>query len=69
MEKFGTLDSNEKTIAILGDGRCPQTAKREGDNISEQMYLVCNIWEKRTEPPNVGRMVLRLERDVQPVAK
>ena len=37
MEKFGTLDinSSEKTIAILGDRRWPQTAKQEGDKISK----------------------------------
>ena len=29
--KFGTLDSGEKTIAILGDRWRPQTAKQEGD--------------------------------------
>ena len=26
MEKFGTLDSGEKTIAVLGDRWCPQAA-------------------------------------------
>ena len=31
---FGTLDSSEKTIAILGDRWCPQTAKQEGDKAS-----------------------------------
>ena len=30
MEKFGTLDSSEKTISILGDRCWPQTAKQEG---------------------------------------
>ena len=30
MEKFGTLDSSEKTIAITGDRWWPQTAKQEG---------------------------------------
>ena len=34
MEKFGTLDSSEKTIAILGDRWWPQTAKQVGDKIS-----------------------------------
>ena len=29
MEKFGTLDSSEKTIAILGDRWWPQTVKQE----------------------------------------
>ena len=27
MEEFGTLDPSEKTIAILGDRRWPQTVK------------------------------------------
>ena len=29
MEKFGRLESSEKTIAILGDKWWPQTAKQE----------------------------------------
>ena len=33
-EEFGTLDSSEKTIAILGDRWCPQAARQEGDKIS-----------------------------------
>ena len=39
LEKFGTLDSSEKTIAILGDRWWPQTAKREGDKTSENIFL------------------------------
>ena len=35
MDKFGTLDRSEKTIAILGD-RWPQTAKQQGDKISKK---------------------------------
>ena len=31
MEGFGTLDSSEKTIAILADRWWPQAAKQEGD--------------------------------------
>ena len=34
MDKFGTLDSIEKTIAILGNRWCPQTAKHEGNKMS-----------------------------------
>ena len=34
MEKFGTLDSSEKTIAILGDRWWPQKAKQQGDKLS-----------------------------------
>ena len=32
-EKFGTLDCSEKTFAILGDRRWPQTVKQEGDKV------------------------------------
>ena len=53
MEKFGTLDSSEKTIAMLGDRWWPQTAKQEGDEISKKN--LCNIWgKKRNERQNVG---------------
>ena len=34
MENFGTLDSGEKTIAILGDRWWPQKAKQQGDKTS-----------------------------------
>ena len=57
MEKFGTLDSREKTIAILGDRWWPQTAKQQGDNISKK--FICNIWQKRNERPNVGGVSIR----------
>ena len=40
MEEFDTLDSSEKTIAILGDRWWPQAAKQEGDNISKT--FICN---------------------------
>ena len=53
MEKFGTLDSSEKTIAILGDRWWPQTAKQEGGKISKAN--LCNTWKKRNEHPTVGR--------------
>ena len=44
MEKFGTLDSSEQTIAILGERWWPQTAKQAGDNIIKT--FLCNIWKK-----------------------
>ena len=52
MEEFGRLESSEETIAILGHGRLPQTAKQDGDRISKQFQ--CNILKKRSERPNVG---------------
>ena len=36
--KFGTLDSSEKTMAILGDTWWPQTVKQEGDKTGK-MFL------------------------------
>ena len=51
MEKFGTLDSSEKTIALLGD-RWPQKAKQQGDKISKK--FPCDTWKKHNERPNVG---------------
>ena len=51
-KKFGTLDSGEKTIAILGDRWWPQTAKQQGDKIS--VNFLCNIRKERNERPNVG---------------
>ena len=45
IEEFGTLESSEKTIAILGDRRWSQAAKQEGDKNSEK--IPCSRWEKR----------------------
>ena len=75
MEKFSTLDSSEKTIAILGDRWWPQTAKQQGGKISKK--FLCNIWKKRDERPNIGGIsirstvgtVLRLERDAWSMVK
>ena len=57
VEKFGTLNSSEKTIAILGDRWWPQTAKQEGDKTSKT--FLCNIWKNRNEHPNVGGVSIR----------
>ena len=49
MEKFGTLDDSEKTIAILGDRWWPQKAKTgRGHKISKK--FLCNIRKKRNAP-------------------
>ena len=56
-EKFGTLDSREKMIAILGDRWWPQTAKQQGDKISKK--FLCNIWIKLHERPTVGVVSMR----------
>ena len=58
MEKFGTLDSSAKAIAILGDRWWQQTAKQEGDKISKRFstkYLVCNLWKNGNDHPSVRR--------------
>ena len=57
MAEFGRLESSEKTIAILGDRWWPQTVKQDGDRISR--HLVCNIWKKRNECPDVGVVSIR----------
>ena len=57
MEEFDTLDSSEKTIAILGDRWWPQAAKQEGDKISKN--ILCNIWKQRNERPIVGGVSIR----------
>ena len=57
MKEFGTLDSSEKTIAILGDRWWPQKAKQEGDKISKE--FLCSIWKKRNKRPNVGGVSIR----------
>ena len=41
-EKFGTLDSSEKTVVILGDRWWPQTAEKEGGKLSKTL----NLWGK-----------------------
>ena len=52
-EKFGTLDSSEKTNAILGDRWWPQKAKQETDKISKK--FLWNTWKKRSERPKCWR--------------
>ena len=40
MEEFDTLDSGEKTIAILGERWWPQAAEQEGDKISKTFSVI-----------------------------
>ena len=54
MEKFGTLNNREKTIAILGDRWWPQKAKQQGDKISKKF-----IFKKRNKRPNIGGVSIR----------
>ena len=67
MEKFGTLDGSEKTIAILGDRWWPQTAKQEGHKISKTFLVtygksVMSAKMLEVSLLGVGTM-LRFERD------
>ena len=52
MEEFDTLDSSEKTIAILNGRWWPQAAKQKGGKISK--IHIDNIWKQRNERPIVG---------------
>ena len=73
MEEFGSLESSEKTIAILGD-RWPQMAKQEWDKINRQ--ILCSIYGRSVKSAQmlgvsllgVGT-VLRLERDAWSMVK
>ena len=76
MEKFGTLDSSEKTIAILGDRWWPKTAEEDGEKISQKFRFVKCGGKKRNERLLVGGVpiigvgtVLRLERDAWSMAQ
>ena len=67
MEKFGTLDSREKTIAIVGDRWWAQKAKQQGDT-----YVTCrNVMSAQMlEVSRLGvGTVLRLERDAWAMLK
>ena len=55
----GTIDSSEKTIAILGEKLWPQMAhQQEGDKISKTCFFV--IYGRIvTSPPSVGGVSIR----------
>ena len=57
MEGFGTLESSEKTIAILGDRWWLQAMIQEAEKISK-MFLR-NIRKQRIERPNVEGVSIR----------
>ena len=54
VEKFDTLDSSEKTIAIPGDGWWPHAAKQGGDKTTVAVVFYLIIWKRRNERPNIG---------------
>ena len=51
MEQCDTLDSSEKTIAILADRWWPQAAIQEVDMIGKKK--LCTPWKQRSERPFV----------------
>ena len=67
LEEFDTLDSSEKTIAILGDRWWPQAAKQEGDKIGEN--FIFNLWKQRHERPTVGSVSIINSRNGAPSRK
>ena len=54
MEDFNTVDTSEKTVAILW---WPQAAKQEGGKISKT--FLCDLWKQRNESPIVGGISIR----------
>ena len=74
MEKFGTLDRSEKTIAILRDRWWPQTATQEGDvRQAKRFYVTCGKNVMGAQMLEVSLLevgtVLRLERDAWSTVK
>ena len=73
-DRIGTVDSSDKTIAILGDRWWPQTAKQQGGKVSERN--LCSIGSKNVMSTQmlevslqrVGTM-LGLERDAYSMEK
>ena len=65
MGKFGTLDSSEKTIDIPGDRWWPQTAKQEGDKISN----LCKIRKKNVVSAQMLEVSIRSTRYVGTVLR
>ena len=57
MEEFCTLDSSEKTIAILKDRWYPQAAKQERDKTS--ITFLCIIWKRGNERASDGDVSIR----------
>ena len=57
MKSFDTLDSREKTIAVLGDRSWPQTAKQDRNKICRR--FLCSLWKKRNKYLAVGGVSVR----------
>ena len=57
MDTFGTLDSSERAIVILGDRWWPQATKQEEDKMSKN--YIRNIRKNVLSAQNVGRVSVR----------
>ena len=68
MEKLGTPDSSETTIAILGDRWWPQTTKQEGDQVTYGKKSVLSAQMLEVFQSGVGTVLL-LERDAWSIVK
>ena len=53
------LESNERAIAILGDIRCPLTAKQDRDRINQQFWWTNSTQKKGNERQNVGGVAIK----------
>ena len=72
-EKFSTLDSSEKTIAILGDRWWPQQAQQEEDKANQTFYVIYGNNAMSAQMLEVSLLgvgtVLRLERNAWSMVK
>ena len=73
VEKFGTLDGSDETIAILGDRWWTQTVKEKGDKISKEFNVMHGRNVLSVEMLEVSTLgagtVLRLERHARSTVK
>ena len=58
MEEFSTLESSEKTIAILGDRWWPQKAKQEGDK-ANIFSNVIDTYRKKSKSAQILEVSIR----------
>ena len=65
MERFGTLDSSEKTMFILGDGCGPQTAKQGRGKYEQNFYLVCTGYKAFLSAGGIHRPLRLLRKETR----
>lgn len=57
MKSFGTFESSEKAIVVLGHTWLPPAVKLEGRRVFKR--FLCLVWKKRRERPTVGGVSMR----------